>query len=62
MNSKETFIKSYYIYLYMGDVVISKPRCDRCNSTQVYFRRTTNEQVCHTCGNVESLNTEEENN
>ena len=32
-----------------------KLRCVKCNSTQIYFRRITNERVCRTCGHIEKL-------
>ena len=31
------------------------PRCEKCNSTQTYVRRITNERVCRICGNVQHL-------
>lgn len=34
----------------------NKPRCGKCDSTQVYIRRITNERVCRICGWVENLN------
>ena len=36
-----------------------KIRCEKCGSTMVYIRLSTNERVCRTCGNVESLNHKE---
>ena len=34
---------------------IEEIRCKKCNSNQVYFRQTTNEQVCKRCGFTEKL-------
>ena len=34
---------------------IAKPKCSRCESSQVYIRFTTDEIVCRTCGNVEFI-------
>ncbi len=39
----------------MGDVNLEKPRCKKCNSSQVYIRQLTNEQVCQHCGYVEKI-------
>lgn len=39
-------------------MVIDKPRCKECNSSQVYIRRITNEKVCHRCGHVEKIELE----
>ncbi len=39
-------------------VVIDKPRCDKCNSSQVYIRLTTDEKVCKTCGNISKIERE----
>jgi len=40
--------------------VVKHHRCKKCNSTQTYIRRITNEKVCTSCGYVEPLNKEEE--
>ncbi len=32
-----------------------KPKCSKCESTQVYTRINTYERVCKTCGNIEKI-------
>lgn len=34
----------------MSTATLEKPHCPKCNSTRVYFRRTTQDFVCQTCG------------
>jgi len=33
-------------------------RCKRCNSSQTYVRLSTQERVCKTCGHIEELKKE----
>ncbi len=35
--------------------VFKKIRCEDCGSTLIYFRVTTNERVCRSCGHVQKL-------
>ena len=42
----------------MKEMIIQKPRCKQCGSTQVYVRLTTKELVCKTCGHIQDLNEE----
>jgi len=42
----------------MQEMIITKPRCKKCGSTQVYIRLTTNDLVCQKCGNISSLDEE----
>ena len=44
----------------MSEKVINKPRCPKCNSTQVYVRLQRDELVCHQCGYIETLGDGEE--
>lgn len=39
-------------------MVIEKPRCKRCDSSQVYTRQSTSERVCKQCGHVEKIQLE----
>lgn len=39
-----------------------KPRCKKCESTQVYYRRSTDEKVCQKCGYIEKVINNETNN
>jgi len=32
---------------------LKRPRCSKCNSTQIYRRIISKEIVCKTCGNVD---------
>lgn len=41
----------------MGDS--KRPRCEKCDSTQCYVRKTINQRVCTTCGHIENLTDEE---
>lgn len=34
---------------------MDKPRCPKCNSSQVYIRISTKEIVCRSCGKVSEL-------
>lgn len=36
-------------------MVIEKPRCVKCNSSQVYTRQSTNERVCKQCGHIQKI-------
>jgi len=40
---------------------IKKPRCERCDSTMVYYRIKTNDLVCRLCGHIKNLNKEKKN-
>ena len=39
-------------------MVIEKPRCKKCNSSQIYTRQSTQERVCKSCGHVEKIESE----
>ena len=34
---------------------MEKPKCKKCNSSQVRVRIKTNERVCSSCGYIEKL-------
>ena len=36
-------------------MVIKKPRCSKCNSSQVYTRQLTKERVCKQCGYIQKI-------
>lgn len=44
----------------MQKVVMAKPRCKKCGSTQIRVRFSSNEIVCYVCGNVEKKERENE--
>ena len=38
----------------------NRPRCPMCDSAHVYFRRTTKELLCQTCGHAQAMVEEKE--